>query len=151
MNKNNTDRQNKPQNSHNDILSYYKQNSSFCYTIAMRFAVGSTSERKINTVKKILKEQLSGQYEVLGFAAKSGVPETPWDKETHDGARNRALATKQSIDDTDYCIGLESGLIERYGNVYEEAWCCIVSKDGNEFYGFSSGLKVPDYILKKNE
>ena len=115
----------------------------------MRFAVGSTSERKINTVKKILKEQLLDNYEVVGFAAKSGVPETPWDKETHDGARNRALATKQSIDDADYCIGLESGLIERYGTVYEEAWCCIITKVGNEFFGFSSGLKVPDYILKK--
>lgn len=39
--------------------------------------------------------------------------------------------------------------MERYGHIYEEAWSCLVTKDGKEFFGYSSGLKVPDYILKK--
>jgi len=115
----------------------------------MKFAVGSESERKIYSVTKIIKEHLSENIEVVGFPAPSNVPETPWDNETHDGARNKALATKNAISDADYYIGLESGLIERYGNIYEEAWCCIIDRDSHEFLGFSSGLKVPDYILKK--
>ena len=39
--------------------------------------------------------------------------------------------------------------MERYGHIYEEAWCVIVTKDGEEFYGYSSGLKVPDFILQR--
>lgn len=115
----------------------------------MKFAVGSASERKINTARKIISEHLTQEFEIVGSTAKSGVPETPWDKQTYDGAKNRASAAKAAISDADYAIGLESGLINRYGNVYEEAWCCVIDKNGKEFFGFSSGLKVPDYILNK--
>ena len=44
---------------------------------------------------------------------------------------------------------MESGLIERYGHIYEEAWSVVITKDGKEFNGYSSGLKVPDFILNK--
>lgn len=44
---------------------------------------------------------------------------------------------------------LESGLVERFGQIYEEAWACVISSEMNEYFGYSSGLKVPDSIIKK--
>ena len=49
----------------------------------------------------------------------------------------------------DFYVGLESGLVERYGHIYEEAWSCAITNKGKEYFGYSSGLKVPDYILKR--
>lgn len=115
----------------------------------MLFIVGTTSNRKIETVKKVLQEFLKDKpFDLKPSAAESQVSETPHDKETYDGARNRALNCKKN-NNADFYIGMESGLAERYGQLYEEAWCCVLDKNGKEYFGYSSGLKVPEYILKK--
>lgn len=116
----------------------------------MKFIIGSKSKRKINVAKKIIGQLFNEKSIVIeGYDAKSQVPDTPYDKQTFDGARNRALDCRSRIGDGDYCIGLESGLIERYGHMYEEAWAVVINKEGKEYYGYSGGLKVPDYILKR--
>jgi non-canonical (house-cleaning) NTP pyrophosphatase len=114
----------------------------------MIVCIGSTSARKIETVQKLFA-QFEKAVTVKGFAATSGVPETPWDRETYEGARNRATFTRQQDPAADYFLGLESGLLERYEHIFEEAWCCVIAKDGTEYYGYSSGLKVPDSITKR--
>lgn len=117
----------------------------------MKFIVGSASERKIKVAEKIICQMLPDErtIDVEGYAAKSGVPETPYDKQTFDGARNRALDAKTHIAGADYYIGMESGGIERYGHLYEEAWSVVITKVGEEYFGYSSGLKIPDYVLHK--
>ena len=116
----------------------------------MKCIIGSGSKRKIDSAAKVIKQLYHDRnITVEGYAAKSGVPETPWDRETFDGARNRAMDAREHIQGADYYIGLESGLIERYGHIYEEAWAVVITKDSKEYYGYSSGLKVPDFILKK--
>lgn len=115
----------------------------------MKFIIGSASERKIDVAKGVINEFFKDADTVVeGYASVSGVPETPWDKETFDGATNRAIDAWNHVKGADYYIGLESGLIERYGHIYEEAWA-VVSDGKKEFYGYSSGLKVPDYVLSK--
>lgn len=116
----------------------------------MKFIIGSKSQRKIDVTKRVIGQFFNQKDTIVESCdSKSQVPDTPYDKQTFDGARNRALDCISRIGDSDYCIGLESGLIERYGHMYEEAWAAIITKDGKEYYGYSSGLKVPDYILKK--
>lgn len=116
----------------------------------MKFVIGSLSERKIKIAEEVVQELFKNtQNEIKGYAATSGVPETPYDKQTFDGSRNRALNSRIHIKDADYYIGLESGLIERYGHLFEEAWTTIIDSEGKEFFGYSSGLKVPDYILRR--
>lgn len=112
----------------------------------MKVVVGSSSDRKIGVVEKVFRNLLKGEIIVTGHSAVSGVPETPYDKQTYDGARNRALDCK-AIHQADYYIGLESGLVERYEKLYEEAWACVITKDGKEFYGYSSGLCVPEFVI----
>jgi inosine/xanthosine triphosphatase len=116
----------------------------------MKFIIGSASERKIKTAAKVIRQLFGDKdIDVEGYAARSGMPETPYDKQTFDGARNRALDSKTHVADGNFHIGLESGLIERYGHIYEEAWAAVITSDGKEYFGYSSGLKVPDYILKR--
>lgn len=114
----------------------------------MKVIIGSSSDRKIKTVERIFNAITKTEVNVVGYSTKSGVPETPYDKQTYDGAKNRALSCKMK-QIADYYIGLESGLVERYGQFYEEAWACVITTNGDEFYGYSSGLKLPDFILKK--
>lgn len=116
----------------------------------MLIIIGSNSDRKIKVARKILNELASaGEIEVKGHPALSGVPETPYDKQTFDGAKNRAIHSRENVPGGDYYIGIESGLIERYGHTFEEAWVAVISNDGKEYFGYSSGLKVPDLILKR--
>lgn len=86
--------------------------------------------------------------EVLGYSTSSGVPETPYGEQTYQGAKTRSRNCMDS-GIADCYVGLESGLVERYGDLYEEAWAHLITKDGKEYTGYSSGLKVPDYITTR--
>src|SRR3989338_6572258 len=100
----------------------------------MKFIIGSISERKIKIAEKVIQELFSVKdFIVEGCNASSEVPETPYDKQTFDGARNRALDVKSKINDSDYYLGLESGLVERYGHIYEEAWAAVIDKSEKEY------------------
>jgi len=116
----------------------------------MKIVIGSTSERKIKTAEKIIRQLLTDEkLQFSSYPAQSGVPDTPYDRETFTGAFNRAQDSQANRPGADLYIGLESGLVERYGHIYEEAWAVIITKDDQHHYGYSSGLKVPDYIIKK--
>jgi len=115
----------------------------------IKFVIGSISERKIKTAQEVIFDLFKDRRAIVeGYASFSGMPETPYGRQTFDGARNRALNSRSHII-ADFYIGLESGLIERYGDTYEEAWAAVIEKEGKEFFGYSSGLKVPDLVLDK--
>lgn len=114
----------------------------------MKILVGSSSDRKVRVVEKVFATFVKQRFEVSGHNAVSGVPDTPYNKETFDGSRNRALDCKNSHE-AEYYVGLESGLTERYGQLYEEAWATIITKEGKEFFGYSSGLKIPDLVVRR--
>lgn len=116
----------------------------------MIIAIGTISKRKVSVLEKVLKEVAPNKtFEILPYAANSGVPYTPWEDETILGAENRAMDCKENIKGADYYIGLESGLVTRYNRVYEETWCYILSHKDEVFTSYSSGLKVPDTIIKR--
>jgi len=109
------------------------------------------SKRKIEVAEKIFRQLFPNEIDISieGYAAASGVPETPYDKETFDGSCNRAYDSLVHAPGADCYIGMESGLVERYGHIYEEAWCAVIVAAGEKYYGYSSGLKVPDYVLQR--
>jgi len=116
----------------------------------MIFAIGTKSERKLPVIEKVLKEIIPDKkINLIAIDAKSNVSETPWDEETMIGAQNRAQFAKKTLKRAEYAIGIESGLVTRYGQIYEEAWCCIIDRNGKEYFGYSSGLKLPEYISQK--
>ena len=112
----------------------------------MKIVVGTTSAIKLKAIENILQTYISETFSLIPQQIQSLVPDTPYDHETLQGAGNRARALSEKHT-ADLFVGLESGLIERYGNMFEECWCVILDKDGNEFIGYSSGFLLPEYII----
>lgn len=115
----------------------------------MRILVGTKNQKKVAVVISVFQDFFTGKnIEVVSFDAQSNVPEAPHDEETYTGALNRARACF-AIGSADYYIGLESGLVKRYGNYFEEAWAVILSSDGKEQIGYSSGLLLPPIVVER--
>lgn len=115
----------------------------------MRIIIGTKNQKKIEVALEVFKSVLNRDDIVVdGVDAQSGVPEAPHDQETYQGARNRAHECYKN-GSADYYIGIESGLVERYGSMFEEAWAVIVSSDGVERVGYSSGLMLPKTVVDR--
>ncbi len=115
----------------------------------MKVIIGTKNQKKIDTVKSVFKEIFEiSDIEVISHNANSLVPEAPHDQETYDGARNRAIECSK-LEPADYYVGIESGLVERYGNYFEEAWAVVISKEGVEQLGYSSGLMLPQVVADR--
>jgi non-canonical (house-cleaning) NTP pyrophosphatase len=113
----------------------------------MIIIVATSSPRKIESVRKIASQIIGEEPKVEGQSADSSKVNTPWDEQTLSEARQRAEGIKNVHGDL--WVGLKSGLVHRYGGVYEEAWVCVLDKNNKEFLGYSSGLKVPNKLLEK--
>lgn len=115
----------------------------------MKIIIGTKNQKKIDVVKSVFEEIFNlSDLEVVAHNADSLVPEAPHDQETYDGATNRATECV-SIGAADYYVGIESGLVIRYGNFFEEAWAVVISKDGKKQIGYSSGLLLPAIVAKR--
>jgi len=113
----------------------------------MKIIVGTKNQKKVDVVTSVFKNILKQpSLEVIPHDAKSLVPEAPHDRETYEGAMNRAKDCEQ-LGDADYYVGIESGLVNRYGNIFEEAWAVIISKNGTSQIGYSSGLLLPNVVV----
>lgn len=119
----------------------------------MKIYLATKSRLKINAIRKILKKlEKNGVVEnnnrIISIDASSSVPATPYERETHIGAKNRAHSLfSYHITESDiYSVGIESGLTKRNGILFEECWCCIVDHDGNEYMGYSSGYPIPKNV-----
>jgi len=112
----------------------------------MKIYIATKNINKVELVKKIFTEEFTGMEIIVDSGdAKSEVPDTPWEEQTFNGAKNRAKNSRISVPGYDYYIGLETGLVSRYGELFEEAWCVITNADNKEFSGYASG-----YLISKD-
>jgi inosine/xanthosine triphosphatase len=115
----------------------------------MKIVVGTKNQKKIDVSLRVFKSVLNTEdVTVEGRNAQSRVPEAPYNQETYQGAYNRAVECYKE-GGADYYIGIESGLAERYGNMFEEAWAVVISHDGTERVGYSSGLMLPKTVVDR--
>lgn len=115
----------------------------------MKIIIGTKNQKKIDVALAVFKRVLNVEdVTVEGRDAQSGVPEAPYGQETYQGAYNRAIECYRK-GGADYYVGIESGLVERYGNIFEEAWAIIISHDGTERVGYSSGLMLPKIVVDR--
>lgn len=119
----------------------------FATMSSMIFILGSTSQLKLNITTRVIVSLMGTGTTITGCDVDSNVPEAPWNEQSLIGARNRAIAGRQQNKNADYCIGIESGLVERWGTAYEEAWAAINDKTGNIYTAYSSGLAIPKPVL----
>lgn len=121
----------------------------------MKVMVGSTNPIKVGAVEEAFKKYFP-DCKVEGVEVESGVPPQPMsEEETIQGAKNRALA---SIGENEYGVGLEGGVCEIGGKMFECAWVCIVRKSqiindkpSNHEEGLGGGLyfELPQKIAQK--
>lgn len=123
----------------------------------MKIYVATGNQRKIDLVKKVFGEFHSGvNIEVLSCEISSDVSGTPQENDNFVGSMNRARKAKLACGDGDFFVGLETGLVERVGKIFEETWCSIVDKTERINFAFSSGnvvdeLSKPKYVMDEEK
>lgn len=114
----------------------------------MKIAIGSTNPTKVRAAKRILRK-IYPRAEFVAIEVKSGVPGQPrGDKQTRQGAVNRARAVRQAAR-ADLGIGLEAGIIETEYGVMTCAWVAIVDRAGRVGIGGSTNMLLPDQVVKR--
>ncbi len=113
----------------------------------MRIIVGTENKRKIAAVQQAFDEFGVRYREIAGCKADSGVSGTPLDADTRRGAVNRAEHALMLCNTADLSVGIESGLVSRYGDMYEEVWVAMLYQ-GTLYTAYSSGVKLPNSVTK---
>ena len=71
------------------------------------------------------------EFSVRGLSVPSGVSVQPiTNRETLQGALNRATAARAQITDADYWVGIEGGVEETDGEMEVFAWVVVLTRDG---------------------
>jgi len=105
-------------------------------------AVGSLNPVKVEAVRTVM-EGIFGNVRIIPVKVNSGVPEQPFGDDTKKGAVNRA---KAALGKHTLSVGIEAGVFEMYGHLYDIQHCAIVDKKGNVTIGMSSGFRYPDKV-----
>ena len=114
----------------------------------MKVAVGSNNPVKISAVKRAFEDRIGGDVEVVSQKVETGVSDQPFNDETLEGAKNRALAVKKAFK-ADF-MGMDIRATPAYetsmfgaeipedgnGTVFIEGG----SKRANPAFGFGNGL-----------
>lgn len=112
-----------------------------------QIAVGSTNPVKISAVRMSAIRAFPGA-EVIGLAIDSGISEQPWgDKETRQGAFNRAQAVLAAAG-SDLGVGLEGGVLETEMGLLTCAWCVIVDRHGQIGVGGGVHMRLPPSVAR---
>lgn len=115
----------------------------------MNILVGTKNQKKIDIVKNLFDEiWVSSDVVVTKHDAQSLVPEAPHGKDIYLGALNRASECLM-IGNYNYYVGIESGLVERYGNTFEETWAIVIDSNEKAYVGYSSGLLLPNLVTER--
>lgn len=114
----------------------------------MRVALGSKSPPKLKAVEAAFKKAFTEPVEVVTVKVPSGVPDQPGsDKETYQGALNRAVNAKKAAK-ADFGIGIEGGIHRHTHGVFSNAWVVIVGKGGVVGSGTSARFQLPSKVVK---
>jgi len=97
----------------------------------MKILVASKNPVKINAVKHGFKRMLpSAQFEVTSADVPSGVSSQPLgDRETYEGAHNRASNAKKLSTGADLFVGIEGGVAFDNEEMQAFAWVVVLSND----------------------
>ena len=123
------------------------------YYVCMKVLVGSTNPVKIESVKEAFSMFFKDvDVDVSGVGVESGVSDQPLgEEETRMGARNRAVKLFNEVGTgvIDYGVGLEGGVVEIDGTLFECAWCVVRDKDGVEGIGGGLYFELPSAVADR--
>lgn len=115
----------------------------------MKITIGTTSEQKIDIIKRYLNEK-GEQYEITPNEVDSGITEQPIDEETVIiGSINRARNAMQKNKSYSFSLGLEGGLSKANDLFHLVCVASIIDTDGNIFTGISKKMPLPKEVSEK--
>ncbi len=93
--------------------------------------VGSKNPVKVNSVLQGFQEMFpNNEFVATGISTQSGVNDQPiGNKETFQGALNRAKGAKKTNPNADFWVGIEGGNIRHGEEMEVMAWVVIISED----------------------
>mgnify|MGYP004665739855 FL=1 len=113
----------------------------------MKVLIGTKNPGKIKGAKDAF-EKFFDDAEVIGISASSNVSEQPLNQETYLGAKNRVenliKYAKENKIEYDYCVAVESGIVNTLGFWSITNVAIIKDKNGYESVGTSASFPVPE-------
>jgi len=118
-------------------------------------AVGSTNRAKLSAVRMAVERLFheAAARNAISYVTvdvPSGVGAQPMTAdETRTGARNRALAAAEKVPNADFAVGLEGGIEETAGKLFECGYICVVEcATKREGYGTSARFEISKKIVR---
>lgn len=114
----------------------------------MNIVIASLSPVKAEAVRTGFEMTFPGkEFEFTAVQALSGVSDQPMsDDEMRSGALGRIRHARESISDADLYVGLEGGVQEMYGEMYNFGWVAIEAQNGKRGFGRTVAFSVPPEI-----
>ena len=116
----------------------------------MEIVVASLNPVKVNAVREAFSHHFpSAEMDFLPLRIDSGVSDQPLsDRETRQGACNRARNARLSRPDADYWVGLEGGVERIDGQLMAFAWMAVLGGCENLSMARSVSLPLPPAVSR---
>ena len=120
----------------------------------MNIVIGTTSQSKINAIKKSLNELNIKDYNIIPVKAKSNVRDNPINEETRLGAQNRNKYIHNYCEENninyDILISIEAGYTKEEENYYIDSYTCVIYKN-QTYFGQSPRVQITKNIFNYAE
>ena len=110
--------------------------------MSINVKVGSANHIKLDAIT-IAFEHYFEDVQVRGYDVESHVPSQPVDDEVYQGAENRLMELKKDLEEYDYLVSCEAGLIYQHGRYFNVQIVLIEDKNGKKGFGLSQGFEIP--------
>lgn len=118
--------------------------------VELKIAVGSINPVKVGAVVSVARRVFGGDVVVVPVEVDSGVPPTPIGEDVIvRGAVNRAFSAFKLVGDADLAVGMEGGLVEKFGRWFITGWCAVVDSSGSYTLGSSVYMEVPRNVVDR--
>ncbi|MCX6773257.1 MAG: pantetheine-phosphate adenylyltransferase [Candidatus Micrarchaeota archaeon] len=124
--------------------------------VPLRIQVATDNPTKRKGTATALRRIFGSKFTLNSHSEDSRVPAHPFDNQTFEGARNRAVAAWKRANGAgkgskcDYSLGIESGLFSRmHPHTHIDITIACVYDGKTETYGTGMGFVVPEQIAKK--
>jgi inosine/xanthosine triphosphatase len=111
----------------------------------MRIGVGSDNPVKLEAVRNVMI-RIYGQVEVAPAKVRTSVPAEPWGDEVEKGAKERA---RGSLGQLDFGVGIEAGIFEHNGGLYDVQFCAILDRMNRFTVGHGLGFRYPPNVEER--
>ncbi len=114
----------------------------------MKVVVSSANPVKLSATRQAFEATFTdAAIDVHSYTVSSGVSDQPmYDRETRQGAINRARSAKEAITDGDFWVGLEGGLEMIDGELMASAWMAVFGQSKEPGLSRTMGLPIPPAI-----